>query len=95
LSRLKPDTAWRRIVMDARLPARARIMALQQITRPSFEPPTQVVIPKNHAAATAITCGLEVCGSDCREGIAKSTWVFRGRASWLRQRGRTADCRTV
>jgi hypothetical protein len=31
MSRLKPDTAWRRIVIDTRLPAKARITALEQI----------------------------------------------------------------
>jgi hypothetical protein len=36
MSRLKPDTAWRRIVDDTRLPARSRIMALEQILRPSL-----------------------------------------------------------
>jgi hypothetical protein len=36
MSRLKPDTAWRRIVEDSRLPAKARTMALEQIPRPSL-----------------------------------------------------------
>jgi hypothetical protein len=38
MSRLKPDTAWRRIVINARLPAKARIMALEQIVRPQCSP---------------------------------------------------------
>jgi hypothetical protein len=36
VSRLKPDTAWRRIVIDTRLPAKARILALEHILRPSL-----------------------------------------------------------
>ncbi len=36
MSRLKPDTAFRRILEDSRLPARARIMALEQIAQPSL-----------------------------------------------------------
>jgi hypothetical protein len=36
MSRLKPDTAWRRIVIDTRLPAKVRIAALSQILRPSL-----------------------------------------------------------
>jgi len=39
MSRLQPDTAWRRIVIDTRLPATARIMALEQIARPSCDRP--------------------------------------------------------
>jgi len=34
MSRLSPDTVWKRIVMYTRLPARAGIMALEQIARP-------------------------------------------------------------
>ena len=36
MSRLKPETAWRRIVEDTKLPAKARLMALEQIPRPSL-----------------------------------------------------------
>jgi len=36
MSRLKPETAWRRIVEDPRLSVKARIAALQQIPRPSI-----------------------------------------------------------
>lgn len=36
MSRLKPETAWQRIVEDSRLPAKARLMALEQIPRPSL-----------------------------------------------------------
>jgi hypothetical protein len=36
MSRLSPDCVWRRIVIDTRQPARARIAALQQIARPSL-----------------------------------------------------------
>jgi hypothetical protein len=36
MSRLKPETAWRRIVEDKRLPCKARVMALEQIARPSL-----------------------------------------------------------
>ena len=36
MSRLKPQTAWQRIVEDSRLPAKARLMALEQIARPSL-----------------------------------------------------------
>jgi hypothetical protein len=35
MSRLKPDTAWRLIVMDTRLPAKHRITAREQVARPS------------------------------------------------------------
>jgi hypothetical protein len=35
MSRLKPETAWRQIVEDTRLPCKARVMALEQIARPS------------------------------------------------------------
>ncbi len=36
MSRLKPETAWQRIVEDTRLPAKSRLMALEQIARPSL-----------------------------------------------------------
>ena len=36
MSRLSPDSAWRMIVIDTRIPAKARIMALEQIARPSL-----------------------------------------------------------
>jgi hypothetical protein len=36
MSRLKPETAWSRIVEDKRLPCKARVMALEQIARPSL-----------------------------------------------------------
>jgi hypothetical protein len=36
MSRLSPDSAWRRILMDTRLPAKSRIIALEQIARPSL-----------------------------------------------------------
>jgi len=36
MSRLKPETAWQRIVADTRLPAKSRVMALEQIARPSL-----------------------------------------------------------
>jgi len=35
MPRLSPDTAWRLIVIDTRLPAKSRIAALEQIARPS------------------------------------------------------------
>jgi hypothetical protein len=34
MSRLLPDSAWRLIVMDTRLPAKSRIIALEQMARP-------------------------------------------------------------
>jgi hypothetical protein len=36
MSRLKPETAWRRIVENRKFPAKARLMALEQIPRPSL-----------------------------------------------------------
>jgi hypothetical protein len=45
MSRLKPDTAWRRIVINARLPAKARIMALEQIVRPPNVRPINLRVP--------------------------------------------------
>jgi hypothetical protein len=36
MSRLSPDCVWRRILIDTRQPTRARIMALEQIARPSL-----------------------------------------------------------
>lgn len=36
MSRLKPETAWRRIVENQKFPAKARLMALEQIPRPSL-----------------------------------------------------------
>jgi hypothetical protein len=36
MSRLKPETAWQRIVEDSRLPCKARVIALEQIGRPSL-----------------------------------------------------------
>ena len=36
MSRLKLETAWKRIVEDTRLPAKSRLMALEQIARPSL-----------------------------------------------------------
>jgi hypothetical protein len=36
MSRLKPDTAWRRIVENGKFPAKTRLMALEQIARPSL-----------------------------------------------------------
>ena len=36
MSRLKPETAWARLVENTRLPAKARLMALEQIARPSL-----------------------------------------------------------
>jgi hypothetical protein len=36
MSRLKPETAWRRIVENKKFPAKARLMALDQIPRPSL-----------------------------------------------------------
>ena len=36
MSRLKPETAWRRIVEDPRLSVKSRIAALHQIPRPSI-----------------------------------------------------------
>jgi hypothetical protein len=35
MSRLDPQTAWRRLVLDSRLPARVRVAALNQLARPS------------------------------------------------------------
>jgi hypothetical protein len=34
MSRLLPDSTWRLIVMDTRLPAKSRIIALEQMARP-------------------------------------------------------------
>jgi hypothetical protein len=36
MSRLSPEAAWRRIVEDTRLPAKSRILALEQIAQPSL-----------------------------------------------------------
>jgi hypothetical protein len=36
MSRLKPETAWARLAENTRLPAKARVMALEQIPRPSL-----------------------------------------------------------
>jgi hypothetical protein len=36
MSRLKPETAWRRIVENVKLAAKVRTMALEQIPRPSL-----------------------------------------------------------
>jgi hypothetical protein len=36
MSRLLPETAWRRIVEDTRLPAKLRLAALEQMRRPSL-----------------------------------------------------------
>ena len=36
MSRLKAETVWARLVADTRLPAKSRIMALEQIARPSL-----------------------------------------------------------
>ena len=36
MSRLKVATVWRRIVLDTRLPCKARVKALEQIARPSL-----------------------------------------------------------
>jgi hypothetical protein len=36
MSRLSPDSAWRLIVLDTRLPAKSRIIALEPIARPSL-----------------------------------------------------------
>jgi hypothetical protein len=36
MSRLKPETAWQRVVEDRRLSGKVRIAALQQILRPSL-----------------------------------------------------------
>jgi hypothetical protein len=35
MTQLNPDTAWRRIVLDSRYSVKARVMALEQITRPA------------------------------------------------------------
>jgi hypothetical protein len=36
MSRLKPESAWRGTVEDTKLPAKSRILALEQIARPSL-----------------------------------------------------------
>ena len=36
MSRLKPETAWRRIVEDTKLPGKHRLAALEQMRRPSI-----------------------------------------------------------
>lgn len=35
MSRLLPSTVWRRIVLDAKLPCKTRLEALDQLKRPS------------------------------------------------------------
>jgi hypothetical protein len=37
MPRLDPQTVWRRLVEDKRLPCKARMEALEQIARPSVE----------------------------------------------------------
>ena len=37
MPRLDPQTVWRRLVEDKKLPCKARMEALQQIARPSVE----------------------------------------------------------
>jgi hypothetical protein len=36
MSRLTADTAWRRILLNSRLPAKTRVTALNEIERPSL-----------------------------------------------------------
>jgi hypothetical protein len=36
MSRLQPLTVWRRMALDARLPAKTRLEAFNQISRPSL-----------------------------------------------------------
>ncbi|HWO36548.1 MAG TPA: hypothetical protein VNO32_47805 [Candidatus Acidoferrum sp.] len=64
MARLSPDCVWRRIVIDTRLPAKARIIALEQIARPSLNllrrllsqkttPPRLRLLASKYAAAIA------------------------------------------
>ena len=72
MSRLKPETAWQRIMIDTRLPARARIMALEQIARPSLCLPDKSGSQRLGATIPAcMTAGPHSSFGSCKKGRRK------------------------
>lgn len=67
MSRLSPDTAWRLIVMDTRLPAKSRIIALEQIARPSLNLLRRLLSQKSTPARLRLLAASKYADAIARE----------------------------